>query len=115
MSDLARQLGKRIYLFRKENGLTQAALAEKAKISNEFMSGIERGAKLPSLATLEKLAVVLRVNIKDFFNFDPIGYRRIHSLSRESADIALLLDTISPQKRRRILKVAKMLNDTIEP
>jgi transcriptional regulator with XRE-family HTH domain len=70
MSDLARQLGKRIYLFRKENGLTQAALAEKAKISNEFMSGIERGAKPPSLLTLERLAMVLKVEVKDLFNFD---------------------------------------------
>ncbi len=34
-----------MHLFRKQNGLTQAAVAEKAKISNEFMSGIERGAK----------------------------------------------------------------------
>ena len=70
MSDLAKQLGRRIHLFRKQNGLTQAALAEKVKISNEFMSGIERGAKLPSLSTLEKLAGALRVSLKDLFNFD---------------------------------------------
>jgi len=35
--------------------LTQAALAEKAKISNEFMSAVERGAKLPSLPVLERI------------------------------------------------------------
>jgi len=29
MSDLAKQLGKQIHLFRKQSGLTQAALAEK--------------------------------------------------------------------------------------
>jgi transcriptional regulator with XRE-family HTH domain len=109
MSDLARELGKRIYLFRKENGLTQAALAEKAKISNEFMSGIERGAKLPSLLTLERLASVLRVNIKDFFNFDHGSYRRIEPLSREGMDIAILLETVPAQKRRRIHKIIKML------
>src|SRR5438132_12939517 len=46
MSELAKRLGRRIYDFRKQSGLTQAALAEKAKISNEFMSAVERGAKL---------------------------------------------------------------------
>jgi len=101
MSDLARQLGKRIYLFRKENGLTQAALAEKAKISNEFMSGIERGTKLPSILTLEKLAAALRVNPKDLFNFDEAGYRRTLQLSRNGMDIALLLENTPAQLRRR--------------
>jgi len=49
MSDLAKRLGRRIYDFRKQSGLTQAVLAERTKISNEFMSAVERGAKLPSL------------------------------------------------------------------
>jgi transcriptional regulator with XRE-family HTH domain len=109
MSDLAKQLGRRIHLFRKQNGLTQAALAEKVKISNEFMSGIERGAKLPSLLTLEKLAGALRVNLKDLFNFDQAGYRRTQSLSRDGMDIALLVDNLSLQKRRRIVRVIKIL------
>jgi|HubBroStandDraft_2_1064218.scaffolds.fasta_scaffold376272_1 transcriptional regulator with XRE-family HTH domain len=109
MSDLAKQLGRRVHLFRKQNGLTQAALAEKVKISNEFMSGIERGAKLPSLLTLEKLAVTLRINLKDLFNFDPAGYHHTQSLSRDGVDVALLLDNISPQQRRRILRAIKIL------
>jgi transcriptional regulator with XRE-family HTH domain len=109
MSDLAKQLGKRIHLFRKQGGLTQAALAEKVKISNEFMSGIERGAKLPSLSTLEELARALRVNLKDLFNFDQAGYRVAQSLSRDGIDVALLLEKVSSQQRRRILKIAKIL------
>lgn len=109
MSDLAKQLGRRVHLFRKQNGLTQAALAEKVKISNEFMSGIERGAKLPSLLTLEKLAGALRVNLKDLFNFDQSGYRRAQSLSRDGVDVALLLDNVSPQQRWRLLRVIKIL------
>jgi transcriptional regulator with XRE-family HTH domain len=99
MSDLAKRLGRRVHLFRKQNGLTQAALAEKAKISNEFMSGIERGAKLPSLLTLEKLATVLRVNLKDLFNFDQVGFRRTQRLSRGGLDIALSLENVPDQQR----------------
>jgi transcriptional regulator with XRE-family HTH domain len=99
MSDLARQLGKRIYLFRKENGLTQAALAEKAKISNEFMSGVERGAKLPSLPTLERIGTVLKVSLKDIFNFDQTNFRKIQSISRDGLDVATLLDGLAAQMK----------------
>jgi transcriptional regulator with XRE-family HTH domain len=109
MSDLAKQLGKRIHLFRKQNGLTQAALADRVKISNEFMSGIERGAKLPSLSTLEKLAAALRVNLKDLFNFDQTSYRRVQSLSRDGMDIALLIENCPSKRSRQILKIIKIL------
>ncbi len=109
MSDLAKQLGKRIYLFRKQSKLTQAALAEKAKISNEFASGIERGAKLPSLPTLERIAKTLGVTLKDLFNFDRASFRNIQPLSREVLDVASLLNELSEQKRRRISKVVRIL------
>ena len=109
MSDLAKQLGRRIHLFRTQNGLTQAALAEKTKISNEFMSGIERGARLPSLLTLERLAAALRVNLKDLFNFDQASFRQTQHLSHEGVNFAHLLEKESPQRRRRVLKVVKIL------
>jgi transcriptional regulator with XRE-family HTH domain len=109
MSDLAKQLGKRIYLFRKENRLTQAALGEKAKISNEFMSGIERGAKLPSLLTLERLAAVLRISIKDLFNFDQGDFRKIQPMSREALDVATILEDVNPRQRSRVLRIVKIL------
>src|ERR1700757_4863494 len=114
MSDLAKQLGRRVHLFRKQNGLSQTALAEKVKISNEFMSGIERGAKLPSLSTLSKLAGVLRVGLKDLFNFYQAGYRRTQSLSRDGIDVALMLDNVSSQQRRRILRVVKILMESTD-
>jgi transcriptional regulator with XRE-family HTH domain len=114
MSDLAKQLGKRIYLFRKQNKFTQAALAEKAKISNEFMSGIERGMKLPSLQTLQRVAGVLGVSIKDLFNFDRTGYRIIGRLSRQALDVASVVEELPIQKRRRISKIVKILADPID-
>src|SRR5205814_2618579 len=82
MSDLAKKLGRRIYGFRKQGGLTQAALAEKCKISNEFMSAVERGAKLPSLDVLARIAVGLSVEIKDLFDFDRTPFRRLEPLPR---------------------------------
>jgi transcriptional regulator with XRE-family HTH domain len=109
MSDLAKQLGRRVYLFRKQNGFTQAALAEKAKISNEFMSGIERGSKLPSLPTLQRLAAALRVNLRDLFNFDQGSFRRVEPYTRTTLELASSLDKTSPEQRRLISKIIKLI------
>jgi len=111
MSDLAKRLGRRIYEFRKQNGLTQAALAERAKISNEFMSAVERGAKLPSLQVLEGIAAGLRVELKDVFNFDRTAYRKLEPLPREVRDIATVLQVLPLERRRQIVKVLRILSE----
>jgi transcriptional regulator with XRE-family HTH domain len=108
MSNLGKRLGRRIYEFRKQNKLTQAALAERARISNEFMSAVERGAKLPSLQVLERVADGLRVNMKDLFNFER-GYRKVEPLSRKALDIAHKLQRLPTEQRRRVLKILNML------
>ena len=109
MSDLAKRLGRRIYDFRKQSGLTQAALAERAKISNEFMSAVERGAKLPSLQVLERIAAGLRVDLKDLFNFDRTAYRKLEPLSREIRDVTSLLQRLPPERQRKVIKMLKIL------
>ncbi|SRR6266700_3891021 len=113
MSDLAKRLGRRIYDFRKQSGLTQAALAERAKISNEFMSAVERGAKLPSLHVLERIATGLRVELKDLFNFDRTTYRKLAPLSREVRDVASMLQGLPPERKHQALKILKILQSKI--
>ena len=111
MSDLAKRLGRRIYDFRKQDGLTQAVLAERAKISNEFMSAVERDAKLPSLQVLEGIAAGLRVELKDVFNFDRTAYRKLEPLPREVRDIATVLQVLPLERRRQIVKVLRILSE----
>jgi len=110
MSDLAKKLGRRIYGFRKQGGLTQAALAEKCKISNEFMSAVERGAKLPSLDVLARIAVGLSVEIKDLFDFDRTPFRRLEPLPRNVTDVATEIAVLPPSRRRRALKMLRIIN-----
>jgi transcriptional regulator with XRE-family HTH domain len=109
MSDLAKRLGMRIYEFRKQNRLTQSTLAEKARISNEFMSALERGAKLPSLEVLERIAISLRVGIKDLFDFDRANYRKVQALSRETLDFAWLIEDLPRNRRQKLLRIARIL------
>lgn len=56
-------MGKRIRIFRKQQGLTQATLAKKVGISTSFMGHIERGSRVASLETLLSLSDVLNVSL----------------------------------------------------
>ena len=70
MKYLKTQFGKRLRDLRKQKDMTQEQLAEKALISVDFLSLIERGINAPSFDTLEKLAIALDVHVKHFFEFD---------------------------------------------
>ena len=67
---LRKKLGLRIALLRKNQNLTQEALAESVECSVEFISLVERGVNAPSVAGLQKFADALEVEVRDLFTFD---------------------------------------------
>lgn len=66
--EIGKQVGKRIKEFREARGLTQAQLAQLLGKSIETISNFERGKVVTSLHTLDQLARLLNVKIKDFFD-----------------------------------------------
>lgn len=62
------KLGKQIAKLRKAKGLTQGELAEKIEVTQAYLGHIEQGIKSPSLETLEKIAKILKVHIKELFS-----------------------------------------------
>jgi transcriptional regulator with XRE-family HTH domain len=60
-------LGKNIKILRARRGLSQADLSEKADISINFLSNIERGIKFPQPEMLSKLANALGVEVNKLF------------------------------------------------
>jgi transcriptional regulator with XRE-family HTH domain len=60
-------LSENIKLFRGNHGWSQADLAEKADISINFLSGIERCAKWPYPETLVKIAKALKIEEYELF------------------------------------------------
>lgn len=56
-------MGRRIRMYRKQRGLTQAALADSMAISTSFLGHIERGSRIASLETLVKLSETLAVSL----------------------------------------------------
>lgn len=63
-------LGKKIKQIRKSSGYTQEKLSELIGIETGSLSTIESGRCFPSLVTLEKIANVLNVELKVFFDFN---------------------------------------------
>jgi transcriptional regulator with XRE-family HTH domain len=62
---LAKRLGGNIAQRRKDLGLTQAALAERLGMEPETVSRCERGATVPSVASLTHFAQVLDTTVAD--------------------------------------------------
>ncbi len=68
---LQQKLGRRIADLRKSRGLTQAQLAQKLGCSVEFMSLVERGVNGLTIAGLERIAKVLKIDVLELFTFKP--------------------------------------------
>ena len=60
-------IGEKIKKNRLEKHMKQCELAERAEMSNTFLSDIENGRSEPSIKTLGKIAVALEIDIKKFF------------------------------------------------
>ena len=65
---LAKRLGGNLSERRKQLGWTQERVAEQVGVDAETISRIERGAHLPSLPTLDRLAVALRCSAGDLLS-----------------------------------------------
>jgi transcriptional regulator with XRE-family HTH domain len=67
MTDKA--VAQRIKKFRKDSGLTQAALANTAGVSPNTVARLERGLHRASSETVEKLAKALGITASDILNY----------------------------------------------
>lgn len=97
-------LGTRIKELRKQRGISQDQLAERIDIDPKHVSRIEVGRSYPSLDTLDKIAMALNVELKDFFEF-------IHGRNEEElrGEIGEMLKNISKDKLEIIYKVVRAI------
>lgn len=64
-----RKVAKKLKSLRLDRDLTQADIAEKAKMSTNYYAKIERGEVRPSVDIYERLAKALKVTASDIFPF----------------------------------------------
>lgn len=69
MSHLKIKFGKRLKQIRLEKGWTQEKIADAIGVNIDTISNIERGIHGPKFDTLEKLASVLGMEVKELFEF----------------------------------------------
>lgn len=72
MSDSKRLIGERIGMLRRARNLTQQELAEKVGLDTRHISRLETGKYYPSLDSLELMARVLNVELREFFEFPTV-------------------------------------------
>lgn len=65
--DVKKEFGLRLKELRLKSGLSQESLANIAGLDRTYIPSIEKGNRNISIEVVEKLAIALNVNIKDFF------------------------------------------------
>ncbi len=65
MNALAQAVGNRIAARRHSLALTQQEVANRALVSQKYISALERGERIPNLDTLAQIASALEIPIRD--------------------------------------------------
>ena len=69
MTDIKKQLGKKIKELRLRAGYSQEELASKAGLHRTYMSDIERGERNISVENIKKIADALNVDPSELLKF----------------------------------------------
>lgn len=101
--------GRRLADLRRQRGLTQAALAERAGIATNTVGSYERGAKTPRPVTLERLATALDV-APDRLAFGP----SLADAAEEGSPLADLLMLLR-EEEDHVVRVVADLASVIVP
>ena len=60
--DMRKLVGANVARLRREKGFTQERLAELSGLSQQYLSGLERGQRNPTIVTLYEIACALQVS-----------------------------------------------------
>jgi transcriptional regulator with XRE-family HTH domain len=96
-------IGARIKELRRTKKLSQEQLSERIGVDPKHLSRIELGKSFSSLETLEGIAKVLQVELKDLFDFSHLENEM------DKKQIEDLLEGLSQDKLRLVYKVVKSL------
>ena len=61
--DVRKTVGRNFARIRREKGLTQEQIEEASGFSQQYLSGLERGQRNPTIVTLYELALTLGVEL----------------------------------------------------
>jgi transcriptional regulator with XRE-family HTH domain len=68
--DMRRLVGRNVLRIRKSKGITQERLAEISGFSQQYISGLEKGQRNPTVVTVYELSVALGVSFIELLKPD---------------------------------------------
>jgi len=68
--DMRRLVGHNVLRIRKSKDITQEKLAEMSGFSQQYISGLEKGQRNPTVVTVYELSLALGVNFIELFKPD---------------------------------------------
>jgi transcriptional regulator with XRE-family HTH domain len=63
--DVRERVGLNLQKLRRERGLSQEELADRANIHQTYLSGVERGKRNPTVTVLQRIAEALGADVED--------------------------------------------------
>lgn len=81
------EIGQRLRYLREQAGLSQRALAKRAKITNSTVSLIESGKINPSVGALKRILGGIPIGLAEFFSFEPDPERNVFFAKEELTEI----------------------------
>jgi DNA-binding XRE family transcriptional regulator len=109
MADIKKRLGTRMGQLRIRAGLTQAKLAEKAHLSVDLISRIERGERAPSLESIESIARVLGAEPMELLNFQGKELEALAEGPVENLELWNLLRNKKRDQVKKLYEIAKIV------
>jgi transcriptional regulator with XRE-family HTH domain len=110
---LLERVGKSIREKRKEKGLTQEDLAEKADVNPKFLGKVERAETNISLLTLAKICDALGISLCELLAFTSMGRDLLRS-GELSSEIWKLIKEKDEKTIQLSMKIFKELLEGIE-
>ena len=87
MTDLRKVLASNMKFYRKKLGITQAKLAEKANITENYIAMVETGKRFPSVKMLERIARALQKDTVELFSL-----KQDHFIKKRALKSTILTD-----------------------
>lgn len=104
MEDIKKAMGERLYVFRKQNKLTQEQVAELLDISVKHYSELERGVTGISAAGLANIHNRLGISLDYLLCGDS-------TKSSLVPEVICTIESMSPSKQQHLVSLLKILKD----
>ncbi len=108
MSDIARNVGRRLRNFRTDKGLSQEKLAELSGCHPAYIGQLERGEKNPTLDSLYKITSALGIPLSELFAGIDWNITAKESAASQCHEY---IESKSPREQKNLLNILRELDN----